>query len=96
MRKSDTLKRAEREGFEAAQAILAPLGIRCSQERGGKHLMVVAHLDSGDIKVPIAGSPAHGPKGGANLVGWTLRKALRMRGVAVGEKPAPDGGREGG
>lgn len=71
------MKRSERDGLSAAQDILTEAGWGCEVERGKKHLIVVAVApDGGRFRVPVAGSPSHGPTGAANLVKWTLRKVM--------------------
>lgn len=78
------MKRCEREGLDAIGALFASPGLEHHAERGGKHMMAVAKLPSGEaLRIPIAGSPSHGPTGAARLAVWTAKKALRQRGIQV-------------
>lgn len=78
------MKRCEREAFDAVQGLFQRSGVECWSERGGKHMMAVAKLPSGEtLRIPIASSPSHGPTGGARLAVWTARKAMRQRGLEV-------------
>lgn len=75
-------KRAEREGFTAAQDLARALGLECTHQRSGKHLMAVITLkDGATVRVPISGSPGQGQGGSAFLTRVTLRRRLRRRGI---------------
>ena len=73
------MKRAIREGFEAASAVFEAAGYRChfQQSNGKGHPMCVAVGPLGTIRCPISGTPSGGDENGRKMAAVLARRQLR-------------------